>query len=244
MSNLRSNNKKRFKLCNLHPMKMKSIILSVFALLVIQLSAQTGLNVPSEKVDLYKKDAITFYFGAGHMPILDTLGNAVKKNLMSNFPEAKLNISRPIFIGYQFHPRENISIGMVYCNSNVKTDDLTMPDFQNPTLNTKFYYNIALTSLMGSFDWYWMKFKRPKSTFALHSGIALGIFNFSATTEKISGTGNGVDNLNLNITTKAIQLTFIGVKHTMASLKGFGWFANLGIGHNSMGISYGINYTL
>lgn len=200
--------------------------------------------MPIEKKDLFKKDAITFYMGSGSMPILDTLGDAVKKNLLNNFPNSKMNVSQPFIIGYQYHVRDKFSIGMVYSSSSVTSDVETMPDFQNVGQGSEFYYNIGLTSLMTSVDVFWKKIKRPRSTFAFHSGLSLGLFNLSGTREIKSGTGNGVQDLNLNVTSKAMQLTIVGVKHSMDALKGFGWFANLGVGFNSIGLTTGINWTL
>jgi hypothetical protein len=208
------------------------------------LNAQNVQIAPLEKKDLFKKDAITFYMGSGSMPILDTLGDAVKKNLLNNFPEAKMNVSSPFIVGYQYHVRDKFSIGMVYCSSNVTSDKKIMPDFQNVGQSSEFYYNIALTSLMTSVDVYWLKIKRPKSTFAFHSGLSLGLFNLTGSREITKGTGNGVEDLNLNVTSRAFQFTVVGVKHSMDALKGFGWFANLGVGFNSIGLTSGINWTL
>ena len=207
-------------------------------------NAQIAQIAPLEKKDLFKKEAITFYMGSGNMPILDTLGDAVKKNLLNSFPEANMNVSSPFIIGYQYHVRDKFSIGMVYCSSSVTSDKKIMPDFQNVGQNSEFYYNIALTSLMTSVDVFWKKIKRPKSTFAFHSGISLGLFNLTGSREITSGTGNGVEDLNLNVTSKALQLTVVGVKHSMEALKGFGWFANFGVGFNSIGLTSGINWTL
>jgi len=225
----------------------KYLILSIIAFGFGALYAQNSPEIqitPLEKKDLFKKDAITFYVGSGAMPILDTLGDAVKKNLLNNFPEAKMNVSRPFIIGYQYHVRDKFSIGMVYCTSSVTSDKKIMPDFQNVGQSSEFYYNIALTSLMTSVDVYWSKIKRPKSTFAFHSGLSLGLFNLTGSREITKGTGNGVEDLNLNVTSRAFQFTVVGVKHSMDALKGFGWFANLGVGFNSIGLTSGINWTL
>ena len=225
----------------------KYIFLSLIFFGFASLYAQNTPNIqiaPLEKKDLFKKDAITFYIGSGNMPILDTLGDAVKKNLLNSFPEANMNVSSPFMIGYQYHVRDKFSIGMVYCSSSVTSDKKIMPDFQNVGQSSEFYYNIALTSLMTSVDVYWSKIKRPKSTFALHSGLSLGLFNLTGSREITKGSGNGVEDLNLNVTSRAFQLTVVGVKHSMDALKGFGWFANLGVGFNSIGLTTGINWTL
>ena len=223
------------------------LFLSLLFIRFLSLNAQSTQEaqiIPLEKKDLFKKDAITFYMGSGNMPILDTLGDAVKKNLLSNFPEAKMNVSNPFIIGYQYHIRDKFSIGMVYCSSSVTSDKKIIPDFQNVGQSSEFYYNLALTSLMTSVDVFWKKIKRPKSTFAFHSGLSLGIFNLTGSREITKGSGNGVEDLNLNVTSRAFQLTVVGVKHSMDALKGFGWFANLGLGFNSIGLTTGINWTL
>ena len=222
----------------------KYIFLSLISFGFASVNAQNAQIEPLERKDLFKKEAITFYMGSGNMPILDTLGDAVKKNLLNNFPNSKMNVSQPFIIGYQYHVRDKFSIGMVYSSSSVTSDVETMPDFQNVGQSSKFYYNIALTSLMTSVDVFWKKIKRPKSTFAFHSGLSLGLFNLTGSREITGGTGNGVEDLNLNVTSKAMQLTVIGVKHSMDALKGFGWFANVGIGFNSIGLTTGINWTL
>lgn len=208
------------------------------------LNAQNVQIAPLEKKDLYQKDAITFYMGSGSSTLLDSIGKTIKDNLKFNFPDVDMQVTAPTIIGYQHHIRENISIGMVYSSSNVRTTNIEMPDFQTPANSSTYHYNVALSSLMASVDWYWMKFKRPKSTFALHSGLSLGVFNYNITTEITKGNGSGVDKINASASTKALQLTVIGVKHSMEALKGFGWFANFGVGYNSIGLTSGINWTL
>ena len=133
---------------------------------------------------------------------------------------------------------------MVFSNSSIKTNNLVMPDFQNPSDSTVYYYNVGMNSLLMQVDWFWGKIRRPKSTFSFHSGIGLGMFSFNLTTEKVRGSGQSVDFIDKSVSTSGFQLTLIGVKHTMNALHGLGWFANLGVGVNSMGFTSGINYTL
>jgi hypothetical protein len=70
------------------------------------------------------------------------------------------------------------------------------------------------------------------------------MFSFNLTTEKVRGSGQSVEFIDKSVSTSGFQLTLIGVKHTMNALHGLGWFANLGVGVNSIGFTSGINYTL
>ncbi len=196
------------------------------------------------KMDLHQPGALTFFWGGGSATIQRQVAKTLEENLKFNFPNVGTTIEGPSAIGYQYHVKNKVSIGMVYSSSSIRTNNQTMPDFQNPADSTVYYYNVGLNSLMMQIDWFWGKIKRPKSTWSFHSGIGLGVFSFNLTTELVKGKGAGVDVVDKSVSTSGVQLTLIGVKHTMSKLKGFGWFSNLGAGVNSIGFTTGINYTL
>lgn len=237
---------------------MKNTLLFIFFGIGIgQLSAESMTSVTNldtvpqnkevqviPKVDLHAPGALTFFFGSGSTAIQDQVAKALKDNLKFNFPDVKTNIEGPSAIGYQYHVKNKVSIGMVYSNSTISTSKFTMPNFQSPADSSVYYYKVGMNSLLMQIDWFWGKIKRPKSTWSFHSGIGLGVFSFNLTTEIEKGTGAGIDKVNNSVSTSGFQLTAIGVKHTMNVLKGFGWFANLGAGVNSIGFTTGINYTL
>lgn len=196
------------------------------------------------KANLHHQGALTFFWGTGSSVLLEQVAKTLKDNLKFDFPDIGTEINGPNVIGYQFHAKEKVTLGMVYSNSSIKTNNLVMPDFQNPSDSTVYYYNVGLNSLLMQVDWFWGKIRRPKSTFSFHSGLGLGMFSFNLTTEKVKGSGNSVQFINNSVSTSGFQLTLIGVKHTMNALHGLGWFANLGVGVNSIGFTSGINYTL
>lgn len=196
------------------------------------------------KANLHPQGALTFFWGTGSSVLLEQVAKTLKDNLKFDFPDIGTEINGPNVIGYQFHAKEKVTLGMVYSNSSIKTNNLVMPDFQNPSDSTVYYYNVGLNSLLMQVDWFWGKIRRPKSTFSFHSGLGLGMFSFNLTTEKVKGSGNSVQFINNSVSTSGFQLTIIGVKHTMNALHGLGWFANLGVGVNSIGFTSGINYTL
>lgn len=196
------------------------------------------------KANLHPQGALTFFWGTGSSVLLEQVAKTLKDNLKFDFPDIGTEINGPNVIGYQFHAKEKVTLGMVYSNSSIKTNNLVMPDFQNPSDSTVYYYNVGLNSLLMQVDWFWGKIRRPKSTFSFHSGLGLGMFSFNLTTEKVKGSGNSVQFINNSVSTSGFQLTLIGVKHTMNALHGLGWFANLGVGVNSIGFTSGINYTL
>ncbi len=240
-------------------MKLKLIAVATFlnlsGLFAKTLSYDLGLytdSIPVKNVDvqiipkanLHPQGALTFFWGTGSSVLLEQVAKTLKDNLKFNFPDIDMEINGPNVIGYQFHAKEKVSLGMVFSNSSIKTNNLVMPDFQNPSDSTVYYYNVGMNSLLMQVDWFWGKIRRPKSTFSFHSGIGLGMFSFNLTTEKVRGSGQSVDFIDKSVSTSGFQLTLIGVKHTMNALHGLGWFANLGVGVNSMGFTSGINYTL
>jgi len=237
---------------------MKNTLFFILALMgFVQLSAETFNETNNQdtvpqnqnvqiipKVDLHQKGALTFYWGSGSSVIQKQIADKIYESIKFDYPNVKMIIEGPSAIGYQYHVKDKVSIGMVYSGSNVKTSDLSMPNLQNPGDSTIFYYNVGLNTLFMQIDWFWGKIKRPKSTWSFHSGIGLGVFSVNISTELKKGTGASVQQIQNSVSTSGFQLTAIGVKHTMNALKGFGWFANLGAGMNSVGFTTGINYTL
>lgn len=218
--------------------KILLLIISVFG--VNSMMAQTA-----EKIDMYPQLGMTFYWGSSSPTIQNEFAKDLKKVIRADFPnDTVINVKSPSSIGYQFHVRHNLSIGVVYSSSQVSTHELKYPDFQNPGKFTTFQYVFNTNSLMATVDYYWYKKKFPKATLALHSGLALGTFNYSFTTKIISGNGSNLPQYNVGMGSNAFQLTLIGIKHNMKVLKGLGWFSNLGVGNNTIGFSGGLNFCL
>ncbi len=201
------------------------------------------------KTNHFAPGAITFYYGSGGRATQNVIQRELFDQLKSDFTELKLEditISGPWQLGYQYHVKPKISVGMCFNSSTVTTPQLEYPDFQNPGENSTFDYRVSMNSLTANMDYYWWIKSFRKSTLALSSGLALGVNVVNVNTRLIKGEGNGIPTVNISRSSSAAQFTLIGIKQAfyMRYLKGLGYHANFGIGTTSIGFNAGINYTL
>ena len=197
--------------------------------------------------NVFQNQGLTFYFGSGTPAAQRVISTALEEQVRYDFPNKAPNIiNAPTFIGYQYHVKNRLSVGLVYCVSGVRTPNLIYPDLQNPSESTEFNYQININSFMGSVDYHWYYRTGKKSSLSLHSGLALGVYDVNFTTQIIGGNGQNLPEYNLSTGGNGWQITLIGVKQSFnyKLLKNFGYVANLGVGMNVIGLSAGATYTL
>lgn len=212
-----------------------------------EINASANAEIPPAKTKLFENQALTFYYGTGSDFSNRQISNELDNQLKYDFPNKTANtIKAPTFIGYQYHIKKRISIGMVYCVSNVRTPDLQYPDLQNPSEITEFHYEVNINSFMGSVDYHWYYKNGAKSSLSLHSGLALGVYDVNFKTEITGGEGQNLPQYNFSSGGNGWQLTLIGIKQSFnyKLLRNFGYVANLGFGTNVIGLSLGATYTL
>lgn len=212
-----------------------------------EMIASENTENPQVKTKLFDNQALTFYYGTGSDFSNRQISNELDNQLKYDFPNKTANtIKAPTFIGYQYHIKKRISIGMVYCVSNVRTPDLQYPDLQNPSEITEFHYEVNINSFMGSVDYHWYYKNGVKSSLSLHSGLALGVYDVNFKTEITGGEGQNLPQYNFSAGGNGWQLTLIGIKQSFnyKLLRNFGYVANLGLGMNVIGLSVGATYTL
>ena len=235
---------------------MDNIKITVCALLTLvffpflsaqEINASANADNPQVKTKLFENQALTFYYGTGSDFSNRQISNELDNQLKYDFPNKTSNtIKAPTFVGYQYHIKKRISIGMVYCVSNVRTPDLQYPDLQNPSEVTEYHYEVNINSFMGSVDYHWYYKNGAKSSLSLHSGLALGVYDVNFKTEITGGNGQNLSPYNFSAGGNGWQLTLIGVKQSFnyKLLRNFGYVANLGLGTNVIGVSVGATYTL
>jgi hypothetical protein len=244
---------------------MKSqLLLSAVFLFTYIVSAQPDsniitnqLNVPQKetraipKIDFFQNGSITFYYQGGGDFVQQQISKQLQEQLKYDYPEIgtgdmQMIVNAPSILGYQFHVKDKIAIGLAYCVSSVRTPTLPYPGIQNPDDITEYNYSVKLNSFMGSFDYFWLKRARRKSTFALYSGFLVGVSNVNIQTNVTKGSGDNIPTYNVSTANQGFQLNLIGFKHTLniKPIKKLGYMVNLGVGFNSVGLSTGISYTL
>lgn len=204
-------------------------------------------NISIEQPNLFNNQSITFFYGVGNDRVQQDIAKGLKDQLKYDYPDlGDMVVQAPQIFGYQFHVRERISVGLIYCSSSVKTPSLEYPDIQNPSEVTKYHYDVSLNSFLGSFDYHWYIGRWPLSSLTLHSGFALGVNNINFNTVIEDGDGSNLPNYNFSQGGRGFQLNIIGIKQSfnLRYLKGIGYHANLGWGVNTLGITTGIQYTL
>ena len=227
--------------------KLNTVVTILF-LLTVRLNAQdSSRNKTKYDVRLFENQALTFYYGSGSDFSMRQISNELDEQLKFDFPNKKPNtINAPSVIGYQYHVKNRLSLGLVYCRADVTTPNLDYPDLQNPSESTQFNYNVVINSFMGSVDYHWYYRNGQKSSLSLFSGLALGVYNVNFKTQVTGGNGRNLPQYNFSSGGNAWQLTLIGVKQSFdyKLLKNFGYTSNLGIGSNVIGLTLGITYTL
>lgn len=215
-------------------------------------NAKNSRDSSSKMVDtsvtqFFNKEALTFYYGGGSDFTNRQISNGLDEELKYDFPNKQANIiNAPSLIGYQYHVKNRISIGLVYCVSSVKTPDLEYPDLQNPNEVTVFHYEVNINSFLGSVDYHWYNRNGAKSSLNLYSGLALGVYNVNFRTQVTGGDGTNLPEYNFSAGSNGWQITLLGIKQSFnfKLLKQFGYMANLGVGTNVIGVSFGATYTM
>jgi hypothetical protein len=202
-------------------------------------------------IDFFKPGSITFYYQGGGDFVQQQISDNLQEQLKADYPtigtgNMQMMVNSPSILGYQFHVKDKIAIGLAYCVSSVQTPTLTYPGFQDPNDITEYNYRVKLNSFMGSFDYFWLKRTRKKSTFALYSGFAVGVSNVNIQTNVTKGSGDNIPTYNVSTANEGFQLNLIGFKHTLniKPIRKMGYMVNLGVGFNSVGLSTGLSYTL
>lgn len=195
-----------------------------------------------------QKEAMTFMWTNNSNVLVNTIGNGLQKELEPNFGNVgnSLITAKPTTIGYQYHFRDRWTMGIKYTWAEVTSDTLAYPDFDRLNQYAYFQYVVKLNSFLASIDYAWKIKNSTKSNYAIYSGIALGNsridyntvrMNFDTSSSYIPAFNGGVD---LN----GFQVTLIGIKQHFKGLRNFGYHAELGAGINSIGLGYGLTYTL
>ena len=221
---------------------------ALFFLIATGLKAQTTSEVKTTNATrIFDNQALTFYYGSGSDFSMRQISNELDEQLKYDFPNKKPNtINAPSVIGYQYHVKDRLSLGLVYCRADVTTPNLDYPDLQNPSESTQFNYNVVINSFMGSVDYHWYFRNGKKSSLSLFSGLALGVYNVNFKTQVTGGNGRNLPQYNFSSGGNAWQLTLIGIKQSFdyKLLKNFGYTSNLGVGSNVIGLTFGVTYTL
>ena len=195
-----------------------------------------------------QKEAMTFMITNNSNALVNTIGNGLQTELEPNFGNVGPSqiTQNPTSIGYQYHFRDRWTMGVQYTWAQVKSDTLAYPDFDRINQYSYFQYVVKLNSFLASIDYAWKIKNTPKSSYALYSGIALGNsridyntvrMNYDTSSSYIPAFNGGVD-------MNGFQLTVLGIKQHFKATRNFGYHAEIGVGINSIGISYGLTYTL
>jgi len=196
----------------------------------------------------FQKEAMTFYWDRNSNVLVNIISKGLKENLEPSFGSMGNSIvsKKPQSLGYQYHFRDRWTMGLVYSWAQVKTDTLLYPDFDILNNYSYFQYVVNMNAFMGTINYAWYLKTKPKSTIAISSGIALGNSRIDYETRRMSyDTGTAyIPAFNGGINASGIQITLISIKQSFKGLRNFGYQASLGGGVNSIGFSWGINYTL
>jgi hypothetical protein len=196
----------------------------------------------------FQKEAMTFYWDRNSNVLVNIISKGLKENLEPSFGSMGNSIvsKKPQSLGYQYHFRDRWTMGLVYSGAQVKTDTLLYPDFDIINNYSYFQYVVNMNAFMGTINYAWYLKTKPKSTIAISSGIALGNSRIDYETRRMSyDTGTAyIPAFNGGINATGIQITLISIKQSFKGLRNFGYQASLGGGVNSIGFSWGINYTL
>jgi len=215
--------------------------------------SQTSVNSNLTSIDKhplrpFQKEAMTFYWDRNSNVLVNIISKGLKENLEPSFGSMGNSIvsKKPQSLGYQYHFRDRWTMGLVYSWAQVKTDTLLYPDFDILNNYSYFQYVVNMNAFMGTINYAWYLKTKPKSTIAISSGIALGNSRIDYETRRMSyDTGTAyIPAFNGGINASGIQITLIPIKQSSKGLRNFGYQASLGGGVNSIGFSWGINYTL
>jgi hypothetical protein len=195
-----------------------------------------------------QKEAMTFMITDNSNALVNTIGKGLQTELEPNFGNVGASeiTQKPTTIGYQYHFRDRWTMGVQYTWAQVKSDTLAYPDFDVINQYAYFQYVVKLNSFLASIDYAWKIKNTPKSSYALYSGIALGNSRIDYTTERMNydKSSSYIPAFNGGIDRSGFQLTLLGIKQHFKATRNFGYHAELGLGINSIGFSYGLTYTL
>lgn len=180
--------------------------------------------------------------------LVNTIGTGLQKELETNFGNVgkSLTTANPTTIGYQYHFRDRWTMGVKYTWAEVTSDTLAYPDFDKPGNYAYFQYVVKLNSFLASIDYAWKIKNSAKSSYALYSGIALGNSRIDYNTVRMNydKSSSYIPAFNGGVDMNGFQVTIIGIKQHFKGLRNFGYHAELGAGINSIGLAYGLTYTL
>jgi len=199
---------------------------------------------PKKKADFqfFKENGMTLYYGRSSSFLVNKIATTMDNELTPTFGEITITTNKPNHYGYQFHFRDRWMMGLVFQSASTRTNTIEYPDYNTfPTVYSKFHYQVRLTSFMGTLDYAWKIKSGKRTNTAWYSGIALGTFNVNFETIRDDSSTAYVPAYNQGIGMNGIQATLVGVK--TAWKNGMGVQAQLGAGVNSIGFSFGINYS-
>ena len=193
-----------------------------------------------------QKEAMTFLFTNNSNVLVNLIGKGLQTELKPTFGEVgKSDITaKPTTIGYQYHFRDRWTMGVLYSWATVKSAKLKYPDFDRIGEYAEFQYVVKLNSFLASINYNWKIKNKPKSSIAWYSGLALGNSRIEYTTVRTDTSTSYIPAFNGGIDLGGFQVTAIGVKQHFYDLRNFGYHAELGGGINSIGLSFGLTYTL
>ncbi|MFM6951944.1 MAG: hypothetical protein ACKOXR_02215 [Bacteroidota bacterium] len=195
-----------------------------------------------------QKEAMTFLWTNNSDALVNTIGKGLQSELETNFGNVGNSIvtKKPTSIGYQYHFRDRWTMGVQYTWAEVKSDTLAYPDFDRINQYSYFQYVVKLNSFLASIDYAWKIKNTPKMSYALYSGIALGNSRIDYNTVRMNydSSSSYIPAFNGGVDMNGFQVTLIGIKQHFRGLRNFGYHAELGVGINSIGLAYGLTYTL
>lgn len=195
-----------------------------------------------------QKEAMTFMFTNNANTLVDRIAVGLQTGLEPNFGNVgKSQITQnPTSIGYQYHFRDRWTMGVQYTWAQVKSDTLAYPDFDRINQYAYFQYVVNLNSFLASIDYAWKIKNTEKMGYALYSGIALGNSRIDYTTVRMpyDKSTSYIPAFSGGVNYSGFQITLLGIKQHFKATRNFGYHAALGVGVNSIGISYGLTYTL
>ncbi len=203
---------------------------------------------PKRTLHPIQKEAMTFMLTNNANRLVDSIAIGLQRSLEANFGNVgPTKLSRkPTTIGYQYHFRDRWTMGVEYTWAEVTSDTLAYPDFDRINQYAYFQYVVKLNSFLASIDYAWKIKNSAKSSYALYSGIALGNSRIDYNTVRMNydKSSSYIPAFNGGVDMNGFQVTIIGIKQHFKGLRNFGYHAELGAGINSIGLAYGLTYTL
>lgn len=209
---------------------------------------QNKTHVRSFQINPIQKETMTFMITNNANTLVNRIATGLQTELEKSFGnvgESQLT-QKPTSIGYQYHFRDRWTMGIQYTWAQVKSDTLAYPDFEIPGNYAYFQYVVNLNSFLASIDYAWKIKNKPNMSYAIYSGIALGNsrIDYNTVRMKYDTSSSYIPAFNGGVDMSGFQITLLGIKQHFRGLRNFGYHTELGVGVNSIGISYGLTYTL